>query len=157
MNIKDKLKRLEAIPKMILEATLDRDRCINLSATSYDKSGTKSEAKENNTEKNMIAYAHDGKTIDELEAEKKQLYKEIEKEIDYIIPDDSADSVDKRIILKSKLLDNISLKKIASEFIHRDYKTVCNLFNEAYQDLKNTTQYGSIPLNTACSNGNNKL
>lgn len=151
MNLSEKIERLRIIPKKIVDLKLNRELGIH-SSPQYDCIGsTRSINADNTEENNMIEFADDGEEIKRLIEEKDRLTAEVCQEIDKIIPDTSVDDLDRRSIMKSNLLKNMSLKAIANKVVHRDYKTVRAIFHETCDELK---IYHSIPLNTACRNGN---
>lgn len=135
MTIKEKLQRIKAIPKRIVEIERNRSRLAGPQTSVMESTGASQGTPDNSSEARMINYSSDGTEIAELRKERQRLIEEVQDEIDRVLGGDSADDIDKREIIKSKLLDGDSLKYIGAKVVHRDYTTTKRLFKEGCEQL----------------------
>ena len=98
----------------------------------------------NTAESSMLSYACKGEKQKELSEERARLTQEIQSEIDEMFCNEEAETIDTARIIKLYFINGISVKKIAHNYIFRDYKTVLRMFHNGCEKLNiphKTTQY----------------
>lgn len=136
MTLEEKIKRIRMIPKKIADLEISRELRASVAAVQYENIGAGKGSRENSTETAMQDAASIGLEIEKLQAERKQLIAQVCDEIDKTICDDDITSIDMRIVLKEHLLIGISLKRIASNIVHREYKTTRYIYRNGCEKLK---------------------
>ena len=124
------------IPKKIVDLEISRELRASVTAVQYENIGAGKGSRGNSTETAMQDAASIGVEIEKLQAERKQLIAQVCDEIDKTICDDDIASIDMRIVLKEHLLRGISLKRIASNIVHREYKTTRYIYRNGCEKLK---------------------
>ena len=138
MTIQEKISRYQLIPKLI--ANLEENRARILNGKAVCSAGTPG----NTAESSMLSYACKGEKQKELSEERARLTQEIQSEIDEMFCNEEAETIDTARIIKLYFINGISVKKIAHNYIFRDYKTVLRMFHNGCEKLNiphKTTQY----------------
>lgn len=144
MTIQEKISRYQLIPKLIANLEENRARILNGKAVCYDKNDSSAGTPGNTAESSMLSYACKGEKQKELSEERARLTQEIQSEIDEMFCNEEAETIDTARIIKLYFINGISVKKIAHNYIFRDYKTVLRMFHNGCEKLNiphKTTQY----------------
>lgn len=130
MTISEKLRRIKAIPKRINEINRDRNRLLSPKITGFENSGASHSTGGNGAEKAMLDYADIGAEIDDLIRERERLIAEVQDEINGALAGEETRDIDRREVVKSRLIDGNSLKYIANKVVHINYTDTKELFRE---------------------------
>lgn len=144
MTIQEKISRYQLIPKLIANLEENRARILNGKAVCYDKNDSSAGTPGNTAESSMLSFACKGEKQKELSEERARLTQEIQAEIDEMFCNEEAETIDTARIIKLYFINGISVKKIAHNYIFRDYKTVLRMFHNGCEKLNiphKTTQY----------------
>ncbi|MDO4945939.1 MAG: hypothetical protein Q4E74_12165 [Ruminococcus sp.] len=136
MTISEKINRIQAIPKKIVEIERNRDRLKSPNAFRCENTGASAGTPDNTSEIRMVNYSSAGAEIEKLTAERDDLVKEIQAEIDEILSGEDAYAIDRREVIKSKFINGDTLKYISCKVIHRNYTTTKKMFQEGCEELK---------------------
>ena len=135
MTIKEKIARIRAIPKRIAEIESDRSRLLEPKTCGFENTGASASSGGNGTEQANINYADEGKEIFELIKERQKLIYEVQLEINRTITGEDIKDIDMREVMKAHLLDERSLKFIASRIVHKNYTDTKKIYAEGCQRL----------------------
>lgn len=138
MTISEKIERIQAIPKKIMEIERNRERLKSPNVFSYENTGASAGTPDNTSEIQMVNYSYAGNEIEKLMAERETLVKDIQAEIDERLPGEDAYAIDRREVIKSKFINGDTLKYISCKVIHRNYTTTKKMFHEGCDKLKIT-------------------
>lgn len=145
LTIDEKVERIREIPKKIVDLEITRDIKESVGAMRYDNIGAGKGSKRNSAEDALISAISIEEEISLMREERDALILEVCDEIDAKICDDTIKAIDMRVILKEHILRDKSLKQIARDIVHREYKTTRRLYQEGCEKLKYPAQSHSIP------------
>lgn len=151
MTLEEKIQRIRMIPKKIVDLEISKELRASVHAVQYENAGNGKSSRKNSTESAMQDVVSIGEEIEDLLAEQKRLIAQVCDEIDQTICGEGLVSIDMRVILKEHLLKGTPLKRIASDIVHREYKTTRYLYRNGCEKLKISH---SIPLNPTQSHLN---